>query len=534
MQAEDVNLSVWTDILEEQIRASGEIQLADIENALSHINEKNDKGLFGLCNFYMAFYCLKNGKQDECLEYLNESIRCMMGTGQEKQLARSYNLLGIMAHGQNNLLLAAEQYDKALVYAEKYDNQYMHYIVVSNLADVYYRIGSYERALECYREGIRESEQYEDNSAISVYNYMAMLASYGYCLVMAGKTEEARQVSEKLYAMKAEANSDLFPELSAFTFFALLCYKLNRLDIAENCVNVAVGAAVNLKSVSEEFDSLLNLTELLIMREKYGYLGEVLDHVGPLAAGENNGLWLQLLAYRLKYCGDKMTDEQYIEKAEHFVRIKTEVENREYEQVVHMMEMRNRLHGIEERQHELEEQGMKLRYQADHDELSGLYNKRCLNQYAEEAFEQAMRKQKTLGVLFVDIDYFKQMNDSYGHGKGDECIRAVADSIRECMPEEFAARYGGDEFVIIIPGKDEDYVRNCARMVVENVRDRRIENKDSRVDNILTVTVGAVCAVPRKHNKIWDFLAAADEALYVQKRERKGGMCFRNKVGGEG
>ena len=52
-----------------------------------------------------------------------------------------------------------------------------------------------------------------------------------------------------------------------------------------------------------------------------------------------------------------------------------------------------------------------------------------------------------LGILFVDIDYFKQMNDSYGHGKGDECIKAVADSIRECMPGEFAARYGGDEFV---------------------------------------------------------------------------------------
>ena len=533
MQAVDSDLSVWTDILENQIRESGEIQPADIDNALSHINENNDRGLFGLCYFYKAYYSLKNGKQDESLKYLNESIRFMLGTGQEGQLARCYNLLGIIAHGQNNLLLAAEQYDKALAYAGKYKNRYMHYIVVNNLADVYYRIGSYERALECYRESICESEQYGDNSAIGAYNYMAMLSGYGYCLVMAGKTEEARQVSERLYAMKTETNSELFPELSAFTFFALLCYKLNRLDIAENCLNVAVRSVVNLKSVTEEFDSLLNLAELLIMRKKYDFLGELLDHVGPLAATENDGLWLQLLAYRLKYCGDDMPDEQYIEKAEHFIRIKAEFESREYGQVVNMMEMRKSLHSIEERQIELEEQGMKLKYQADHDELSGLYNKRCLNQYAEEAFEQAMRKQKMLGILFVDIDYFKQMNDSYGHGKGDECIKAVADSIRECMPGEFAARYGGDEFVIIIPGKDEDYVKNCAEKVVENVRNRKIENKDSQVSDILTVTVGAVCAVPKKHNKIWDFLAAADEALYVQKNEKKGGMCFRGKVGGE-
>ena len=163
-----------------------------------------------------------------------------------------------------------------------------------------------------------------------------------------------------------------------------------------------------------------------------------------------------------------------------------------------------------------------------------MYNKGCLNRYAEEAFEQAMRKQKTLGVLFVDIDYFKQMNDNYGHGKGDECIRAVADSIRECVPGEFAARYGGDEFVGIIPGRDADYVRDSAIEITEHVRKKKIENKNSEVADILTVTVGAVCAVPKKHNKMWDFLAAADEALYAQKSEKKGGMCFREKVGGEG
>ena len=109
MQAEENGLSVWTDILEKQIQASGEVQMEDIEKALSHIDEKKDKGLYGLCNFYMAFFYLKNGSQDECLSYLNESIRCMMGTEQEKQLSRCYNILGIIAHGQNKLLLAAEQ-----------------------------------------------------------------------------------------------------------------------------------------------------------------------------------------------------------------------------------------------------------------------------------------------------------------------------------------------------------------------------------------------------------------------------------------
>lgn len=535
MQAEENGLSVWTDILEKQIQASGEVQMEDIEKALSHIDEKKDKGLYGLCNFYMAFFYLKNGSQDECLSYLNESIRCMMGTEQEKQLSRCYNILGIIAHGQNNLLLAAEQYDKALTYAEKYANHYMHYIIFNNLADVYYRIGAYEKAFECYRESIGVYEQYGDDSAVSAYNYMVMLSGYGYCLVMAGEQEKAKKVSEQLFAMKSGEHSKLFPELCAFTFFALLCHKIGKKDLAESCLNVAVKAAMETKNISREFDSFLNLFELLIMMKKYGHMGVILDYIEPLAASENNeGLLLQLLVYRLKYCGDKMTDTQYMEKAKLFFRIKTEYENREYGQVVHMMEMRKRLYGIEEEQKKLEEQSTRLKYQADHDELSGLYNKGCLNRYAEEAFEQAMRKQNTLGVMFVDIDYFKQMNDSYGHGKGDECIRAVADSIRECVPGKFAARYGGDEFVVIMSGCDEDYVRDSAKKIVEHVREKKIENKNSLVADILTVTVGAVCAVPKKHNKIWDFLAAADEALYVQKKEKKGSMYFQKKVGGEG
>lgn len=534
MKKQEQDLSRWTDIVEKQIFATGEPQLPDIENALSHISEETDKGLYGLCNYHMAYYNLKNGRQEECFTYLNESIRCMVGTAQEKQVSRCYNALGIIAHGQNNLLLAAEQYDKALFYAEKYHDHYLHNVIVSNLADVYYRIGAYDKAFECYQESMREYERSGDDSVIGAYNYMMMYANYGYCLVMGGRLEEAEEVGRRLNAMREEKQTEQYPELCVFTFFALLCYQKGKQDLAESCLNVAVQAAITRKNVTGEFDNLMNLFELLIMMGKFGYMGTILDYIEPMAAIENNeGFLLQLLAYRLKYCGDKMTDEQYIESAGVFFRIKERYESRENQQILNMMEMRSRLHGIEEEQLLLEEQKTKLLYQADHDELSGLHNKGCLNRYAEETFEQALRKQVPLGIIFVDIDFFKQMNDSYGHGKGDECIRVVADCIRECMPEDFSARYGGDEFVVITVNRSEDYVRGYAQKIVDTVREKQIENKNSRVSDVLTVTVGAVCTVPKKHNRIWDFLSAADKALYRQKEEKKGHMKFTGKLGGE-
>lgn len=205
--------------MEEQILTGNELKLEDIENAMAHISEGTDRGLFGLCNYYMAYYNVKCGRQDECLEYLNESIRCMVGTKQEKHVARCYNILGVIAHGQNNLLLAVEQYDKALSYAEKYGDRYMRNMIVGNLADIYYRTGSYERAFECYRESIQEYERSGNGSVKGAYNYITLLSGYGYCLIMNGELEQARELSKKLYAMQTGKTAEQFPKLCVFTFF---------------------------------------------------------------------------------------------------------------------------------------------------------------------------------------------------------------------------------------------------------------------------------------------------------------------------
>lgn len=97
---------------------------------------------------------------------------------------------------------------------------------------------------------------------------------------------------------------------------------------------------------------------------------------------------------------------------------------------MYMMELRKRLQTAEEEQKEQERKRNRLLYQADHDELTGLYNKRSLNRYLEDVFEDCLLNEKELGILFLDIDHFKQLNDRYGHGRGDEGICAVADTLK--------------------------------------------------------------------------------------------------------
>ena len=167
--------------------------------------------------------------------------------------------------------------------------------------------------------------------------------------------------------------------------------------------------------------------------------------------------------------------------------------------------------------------------QAEHDELSGLYNKGKLNRYAEEVFDVAMKNRLLLGVLFVDIDEFKQMNDRYGHRAGDACVQAVAECIRSCMPEDFAARYGGDEFVVITLNRGEEYVRECGEKLVQAVKNTPLTEEIGA--GVLSVTVGAACAVPTGKNKIWDFMSAADNTLYEQKKEKRGCLRVGSTIG---
>ena len=93
-----------------------------LEQALTSVTEQDDKGIHGWICYFAAFYQLTTGNQEGCLHYLDESVRCLLGTDLEHHVARVYNMIGIVAHMQNNLSLAMEQYDKALDYTEKYDD----------------------------------------------------------------------------------------------------------------------------------------------------------------------------------------------------------------------------------------------------------------------------------------------------------------------------------------------------------------------------------------------------------------------------
>ena len=165
---------------------------------------------------------------------------------------------------------------------------------------------------------------------------------------------------------------------------------------------------------------------------------------------------------------------------------------------------------------------------AYHDALTGIYNRRAFDEKIKIEWERSLREQSGLALLMIDVDYFKKYNDHYGHQAGDECLRALATAMAQCIarPNDMLARYGGEEFAIILPSCDEAGVRTIAQRLQEHIAALQLPHQSSEVSALVTVSIGAVQGVARQLQSVQAFVAAADKALYRAKNQGRNRISF--------
>ena len=150
------------------------------------------------------------------------------------------------------------------------------------------------------------------------------------------------------------------------------------------------------------------------------------------------------------------------------------------------------------------------------DSLTGLSNRRHFDQTMEAEIERAVGQGHPLSLLMVDLDYFKRVNDTFGHGGGDAVLRHVAKLLREeARRRDVAARYGGEEFAIILPATGRSLTRLVAERLRATVEEARIELGDGRVAN-MTISIGL--ATLQEHDEAMTLAERADAALYRAKQ----------------
>jgi diguanylate cyclase (GGDEF)-like protein/PAS domain S-box-containing protein len=159
------------------------------------------------------------------------------------------------------------------------------------------------------------------------------------------------------------------------------------------------------------------------------------------------------------------------------------------------------------------------------DELTGLPNRRFFDDVCSREWRRAIRDDKPLAMIMLDIDFFKEINDTKGHECGDECLAAVAKTISKALhrPGDLAARYGGDEFIILLPGSDLNDAHSIAACIQQSICALNIENTGSPFGR-LTLSIGIAADKPDRQMAWKSLCKAADQALYRAK------SCGRNQA----
>lgn len=160
-----------------------------------------------------------------------------------------------------------------------------------------------------------------------------------------------------------------------------------------------------------------------------------------------------------------------------------------------------------------------LEKQLNLDMLTNVDNRRGLDMYVEEVAEEAVRKQLTFTFIIVDIDFFKKVNDTYGHLEGDRVLQRIAGILKKCVEKAkgYVARYGGEEFGIVLLGWSREEVEVLMEYISEEVHEARIPNENSEIGNYLTVSAGGAGKIPASSDEARKLAKLADEALYKSK-----------------
>jgi len=162
------------------------------------------------------------------------------------------------------------------------------------------------------------------------------------------------------------------------------------------------------------------------------------------------------------------------------------------------------------------------------DGLTGIANRRFFDECSEKEWKRAQRDKQSFTVVMIDLDCFKSYNDTYGHQRGDACLKKVAEVIKSAMrrPADLAARYGGEEFVVILPETDKEGGYGLAEQLRQQVIDLKLEHENNLCGSEVTISLGVATGTAEPGKLFSDLLSQADKALYAAKKAGRNRTSF--------
>jgi len=483
--------------------------------------------LIGFSLYYLGEADYIENNVDGLFLNITKALHFLDKTKQWELMARGYNLLGISSLSRGNAPFAMDYYLDALHYCNAYGLDHVGIIANMNIGTLYNVLGEYAIAQKYFDIGVQYL--YKSKDLPNYYSYLLnYYSSSGNAYISRELFDEAKQCQKKAKEECLE-KVGILEKICYNIFASRLANEIGELenrDVMIRQLGEIITKEIELLSI---FDDLFLLCEMLLKIQEYKEFWKIINILQKLAE-ESNIINMHLQALDLKIRFFKVMDNQveFLRIAGEYYELSQKMQTENQFMVKRMIHVRNYLEESKKQKEEMEKKNKILQERSETDPLTGLYNRFRLNTFAEELFMKANNEKKSLTVEILDIDYFKEYNDHYGHPAGDTCIIKIAEEIKKMAAKEniFCARYGGDEFILIFDNFTKEQVVEFTKKLRNSTMKLNIEHKFAKNIPIVTISQGVCQDIPKKKNKVWDFLSTADNMLYQVKQFGRNNIAF--------
>jgi len=379
--------------------------------------------LMGISYFYFAKY-------EQALGLFKKGLGLSYDLQDTKLQSSILNNIGEIHRELENYDDAMEYYTKALSISEEIGDNINISVILMNLGHIHNCMKNYSEALDYYNKSIAISEEIKD-----FVSKGEALCKKGEIYEKMGRVEEAMMLyQQSLEVLENHGNS--FYQIDTLINLGSLNFKLDKPSLAEEYLERAVKSAKKISASKKLYAAHLALAQCY---EKQGNYKKAIKH------------------YKLYYMLEKRVTTDNIEEKLRVMTVEFKLEQARKEAEIYQLkniELREKNQEIENKAKLLAIANERLEYLSTIDELTGIPNRRVFNRVIKKEWANCLKEAIPLSVIIIDVDFFKQYNDSYGHLQGDECLRQVAGALKKVLngTSDFIGRFGGEEFGIILPG----------------------------------------------------------------------------------
>lgn len=531
----NIDYKTKIDSLKQQVIDNRGKDYTSVEKACMEIIEiaHDDSEALGFAYFYLAEKCYAHNAIDDMFDTIVKALSYLNQSEQWRLVARAYNLMAITSVTQGNTVAALEYYMSGLTCCNEHDITDVGSSIEINLGYLYMDTAMYKEAKKYFESAYERYINTPDDEK-DIRRLTMIYTNLADCHMLDGELDKTAQYIEKI---KNECkphfgNMDYIYVDSLLVRFSHLRGDEKTRDKYIDDIEKRLGGRVMIMDV---FDDLYDFCLLMLEIDRDAVVEEIINEIKePIKKTRIANLKRKYLELKIKLYRKHGCEQECMEAMNKFFDLSIQLEKDKQKMIATILRVRNSIDTIKQRQRELEKEAQRLLEKAETDQLTGIANRYRMSRFAQEALDRCRDEHIPLSYEILDIDYFKQYNDEYGHQAGDNCVKTIAGLLAGIENENiFCARYGGDEFVIVYAGLEAKEVEETAERLRQQVYDLNMAHNGSSEHSIVTISQGICHDIPYDNCKDRDFLHAADEYLYIVKKRSKNAICIGNLKGEE-